>query len=776
MPVPDRSVAATVRGLTRGPGRVDRLVHLEVLPARTPAHRDWPSWVATDVRAAFEARGITRLWSHQRQVADTAYDGHHVIVATGTASGKSLGYLLPTMSRIRQTRGTRGERGTSVLYLAPTKALAHDQLGRIRELDLDVRASTHDGDSNRDERAWSRQFTEYLLTNPDMLHSSLLPTHQRWADFLSTLKYVVVDECHHYRGIFGAHVAHVLRRLRRVARVYGADPTFMLASATIADPELTAGRLIGAPAKAVTDDGSPRGELAVALWEPPLIAGGGENGAPTRRSATSEATELLADLVAMGVATLAFVRSRRGVEYVAARAAELLAEVDPALPTRVASYRGGYLPEERRAIETDLRAGRITGLASTSALELGIDVAGLDAVLIAGFPGTRAALWQQLGRAGRAGADALGVVIARPDPMDTYLIHHPDSLLGAPIEASVFDHENPRVLGPQLCAAAAEVPLREADLALFADSAAEVVQELCADGLLRRRARGRSTSWFWTHDERACDLADIRSAGGPAVQLIERETGRVIGTVDGARAHSVAHAGAVYLHRGETWLVEALDAEAGVATMTTMVPSYSTAAREVTSIAIHEERLGRSWPGVTAGFGTVGVTHQVVSYLKRREPGGEVIGEVPLDLPPRSLVTSAVWWTVDDDLLGELGHDDLPGAAHAAEHCAIGLLPVFATCDRWDIGGVSTARHPDTDALTVFVYDGYPGGAGFADRGYRLLPEWLSATRQVLVDCPCLDGCPSCVQSPKCGNQNSPLDKAGARKLLEVVLRAAAAG
>jgi len=767
-------VESLVERLVAVPGREGRLRHLEVLAPRPAVHADWPAWAPAAVRDAFVRAGVERPWQHQAVAADAAHAGDHVIVSTGTASGKSLAYQLPALSDILGHRGIRGERGAAALYLAPTKALAHDQLAGLRDLRLDVRLSAHDGDSSREEREWTRHHAEYVLTNPDMLHRSLLPSHARWASLLGSLRYVVIDECHHYRGVFGAHVSHVLRRLRRVCAMYGAHPTFVLASATAAEPEITAARLTGLDVVALTRDDSPRGQVSLLLWEPPFTSHAGENGAPVRRAASSEVADLLADLVAEDVRTLAFVRSRRGAEQVALTAAELLAEVDPSLPGRVAAYRGGYLPEERRALEGALRRGDLIGLAATNALELGIDISGLDAVLIAGFPGTRAAFWQQVGRAGRGAQDALGILVARDDPLDTYLVTHPETLIGAPVEAAVFDPANPHVLGPHLCAAAQEAPLTEADLPLFGPTAREVLDAVTEAGLLRRRPRG----WFWTDRRRACDLTDIRSTGGSAVQLIEADTGRVVGTVDPSGAHNTAHAGAVYVHRGETWLVESLDLEHHVAVMRRAEPPYSTTAREVTDISIVQTRERVGWGGCVLHLGEVDVAHQVVSFLKRRQPGGEVIAEESLDLPERALRTTAVWWTVPDDVLAETGLAalDVPGAAHAAEHCSIGLLPLFATCDRWDIGGVSTARHPDTGVLTVFVYDGHPGGAGFAERGFRSAAAWLAATRETIASCECVNGCPSCIQSPKCGNQNNPLDKAGAVALLDALLLGAPRG
>ncbi|TIC85082.1 DEAD/DEAH box helicase [Nocardioides sp. GY 10113] len=764
-------VASAVDRLTAAPGRAERLTHRQRVPARPAAHAAWPAWADPDLVTAYAARGVGSPWRHQVVAAEAARRGEHVVLATGTASGKSLAYLLPSLTAIRERRGARGQRGSSTLYLAPTKALAQDQRAAIAGLGLDVRVATHDGDSSPEQREWTRDHGEYVLSNPDMLHRSLLPAHERWARFFATLDFVVVDECHHYRGVFGAHVAQVLRRLRRICARYGASPTFVLASATVAEPARAAERLTGLDVLPVTEDGSPRGELEVLLWEPPLLPGKGEHGAPVRRPAPVETADLMTDLVLEDVRTLAFVRSRRGVESVARRAGELLAEVDPSLADRVDSYRGGYLPEERRALEEDLRSGRLLGMAATNALELGIDVSGLDAVVIAGFPGTRAAFWQQVGRAGRTGGGAIGVLVARDDPLDTYLVHHPDALLGQPVEGTVFDPDNPYVLGPHLCAAAQEIPLTTADLPLFGERTREVLAELVAAGLLRRRTQG----WYWTDRRRAADLADIRSAGGRQVQLIDGATGRVVGTVDGGRAHSTAHAGAVYLHRGETWRVESLDLDEHVAVMNPVEATFTTTARELTDIRIVTEAEHEAWGRCRLSLGTADVSQQVVSYLRRRAATGEVVDETPLDLPERTLRTTAVWWTVPPQVLAETGlaESDLPGAAHAAEHCSIGLLPLFATCDRWDIGGVSTALHPDTGMLTVFVHDGHPGGAGFAERGYRTARAWLTATRDAIAACGCATGCPSCIQSPKCGNGNEPLDKPGALRLLDALLREA---
>jgi DEAD/DEAH box helicase domain-containing protein len=748
--------------LLADPARRARVTHVEVVPAREGRHTDWPSWTPRLLIDRLGLAGIAAPWEHQAAAAALAHDGKSVIIATGTASGKSLAYVMPAITAILDA-------GT-VLYLSPTKALAADQLRSLRELKLaQLRAATYDGDTPPDERGWIRQHANYVLTNPDMLHRSMLPMHARWALFLRRLRYVIIDETHGYRGVFGSHVAAVLRRLRRVCARYGTSPVFILASATTAEPAETAGRLTGLPVSAVTDDASPRGATEFALWEPPLTELRGEQGAPVRRTATAETAGLLADLVVEGVQTLAFVRSRRGAESVALSARRALAEVAAPLAGQVAAYRAGYLPEERRALESALRTRSLVGVAATNALELGVDISGLDAVIVCGWPGTRASLWQQAGRAGRSGQDALAVLVARDDPLDTYLVHHPSAIFGNPVEATVLDPDNPYVLEPHLCAAAAELPLVEDDLALFGESAREMLPDLVRRGRLRRRAAG----WFWTRRERAADLADIRGAGGAPVQVVESGTGRLLGTVDEPSAHTTVHEGAIYLHQGESYVVETLDLADSVALVRPAEPDYSTMARDITDISILDTLRSSAWGEASLYFGEVEVTRQVVAYQMRRLQTGEVLGEKPLDLPPRTLRTRAVWWTVTDAQIAASPVDggDLSGAAHAAEHASIGLLPLFATCDRWDIGGVSTALHPDTGRLTVFVYDGHEGGAGFAERGYARAAEWLRATREAIAACECESGCPSCIQSPKCGNGNEPLSKQGALDLLDVLSR-----
>lgn len=754
------------RVLAGTPAAEEPLTHVADLPARESRHAEWPAWAHPGVVDALRDQGIPRPWTHQAEAATHAADGTHVVVATGTASGKSLAYQLPVLTALAE------DPQATALYLAPTKALGADQIRATVALCdaadalADVHPNAFDGDTPLEVRQWVRANSRWVFTNPDMLHIGMLRSHQRWAHFFRRLRYVVIDECHSYRGVFGSNVALVLRRLRRIARRYAADPVFVLASATTSDPGAAASRLIGAPCAEVTSDGSPHGPRTVALWEPPLLTDvTGENGAPVRRAAGSEAARIMADLVVEGARTLTFVRSRRGAELTAMGAKRLLAEVDSDLVERVAAYRAGYLAEDRRDLEAALADGTLLGAATTNALELGVDIAGLDAVVVAGFPGTVASFWQQAGRSGRRGEGSLVVLVARDDPLDTYLVHHPAALLDKPVEATVTDPANPYVLGPQLLCAAAELPLSDTEVDAF--GARELLTDLATQGLIRRRAHG----WFVTADSDPHAAVDIRGGIGVQVAIVDADSGRLLGTVDGGRAPATTHPGAVYLHQGESFVVDTLDLEEGLALVHTEAPEWTTSARETTDIVVTGVIDRHDHGAVTTALVEVEVTHQVVGYL-RRLPSGEVLDAVELDMPAQTLPTRAVMYTATPELLENAGipADRFPGALHAAEHAAIGLLPLVATCDRGDIGGVSTALHADTGLPTVFVYDGHPGGAGFADRGYARVRRWLTATRDAIDSCECLAGCPSCVQSPKCGNGNNPLDKEAAVRLLTAVL------
>lgn len=756
------------------------LRHVADLPASAGVASAWPDWAAPDVIGAFTGRGIDAPWSHQRAAAELAHAGRDVVISTGTASGKSLAYQLPVLNALAEDPRAR------VLYLSPTKALGHDQLRAAHELTTAVprlagpgtavAPAAYDGDTPAEIRRFARERSRWVFSNPDMIHLSMLRNHARWAVFLRGLRFVIVDECHYYRGIFGSHVAMVLRRLLRLCARYSAPgavgPTVMFASATTAAPGASASALIGRPVAEVTQDGSPHGARTVALWEPALRADvTGENGAPVRRAAGTEAARVMADLIAEGARTLTFVRSRRGAEVTALAARTRLESTAPALVDKVASYRAGYLAEERRALERALADGELYGLATTNALELGVDIAGLDAVVIAGFPGTVSSFWQQAGRSGRRGQTALIVLIARDDPLDTYLVHHPAALLDKPIEQVVIDPVNPYVLGPQLLCAAIELPLTTSEVTQL--GAGQVADTLVGDGLLRRRAEKYFPAPALLESGGPHAGVDIRGSTGGQVVILEAETGRLLGSVDAGRAPATVHTGAVYLHQGESYLVDSLDTERGIAFVHAEEPGYATFAREITDIDVTGAGERTRFGPVCLGLVPVTVTRQIVGYL-RRLPTGEVLDFVELDVAPATLPTIAVVYTVTPEALVGCGIAEarIPGALHAAEHAAIGLLPLVASCDRGDIGGLSTALGPDAlgGEPSVFVYDGYPGGAGFAERGFRSAATWLDATAATIESCECPQGCPSCVQSPKCGNGNDPLDKDGAIRVLRLVL------
>ncbi len=739
--------------------------HVHRLPARrartAPLPDDLPAVVASRLRRA----GISELWSHQAEVYERARTGEHLVVATGTASGKSLAFHLPVLDRL-----VTDDRAVA-LYLAPTKALAHDQLRVLRSYALpQVRAAVIDGDTPRPERDAIRRTANLLLTNPDLLHHSLLPNHRQWADLLHRLAYVVVDESHVARGVFGGHVSLVLRRLRRLAERYSAEPTFLLASATIGNPAAHASALTGVEVAAIEADGSPRGPLELATWLPPFE----DEAQQGRRSVLREAGDLLGRFVAAGVQTLVFTRSRKGAEVVALNAQERLGDASDesgrALRHTVAAYRAGYLAEDRRDLEERLRRGELRGVAATEALELGIDVSGLDAVVLAGWPGTTASFWQRVGRAGRGAEAAVGVLVAQEDPLDVYLVTHPEELLARPPEDAALDPENPYLLGPHLRCACQESPLEDDEVTRwFGPDAPRLLAEDVERGILRARS-GRT---HWVSRRRAAADVDLRSAGGAAVRIVDGGTGALLGDVDEARAHRQVHTGAVYLHQGRTYRVEALDLERHLA-LVDEAPTLSitTRPRSDTDVRILDTIEQQAWGPVTVALGRVEVTTQVTGYDVLRLGSNEVLEHLELDLPPIQLRTVATWYEVPPEELDGVGlaPSRVPGSLHAAEHAAIGMLPLLALCDRWDLGGLSTAEHPDTGLPTVFVYDGYAGGAGLAERSYLRLAEHLGLTRETVSSCPCDDGCPSCVQSPKCGNANEPLDKKGAVTLLDLLL------
>jgi DEAD/DEAH box helicase domain-containing protein len=730
----------------------EELAYLTTEPARAARTAPLPDELHPRVREALAARGIEELFTHQRTAWDAVAGGENIVVATGTASGKTLAFNLPVLDALARAPKTRA------LYLYPTKALAQDQARALAELKVPkVRAAIYDGDTPSEQRWQIRKWSNLILTNPDMLHVGVLPHHDRWGDVLSNLEFVVIDEAHVYRGVFGSHVGNVLRRLRRLARVYGAEPRFLLASATIANPGELAEALLGVEATVVDDDGAPRAERTIALWNPPLL----DEELGQRASALGDASRLMAELVTAGRRTLAFGKSRKAAELIHRFTVDRLG--DHTAAQRLSPYRAGYTPAQRREIERRLVEGELLGVAATDALELGIDVGLLDAVLSVGFPGTVASLRQQWGRAGRR-EHGLAVLVASEDALDQYFMREPETLLGRRVEAAILDHTNPRVLDGHVRSAAYEAPLDDEDREILGDEALERAAVLPE---LKKTPRG----YVWAGRDYPAARVPLRSTTPDAFTVVDTASGSVLGLVERERAYSTVHDGAIYLHLGEAYQVLELDLEARAALVQPFTGDWYTQAKKETNTQIDETLRSESRLGLELSFGRVSVTEQVVAYQRRSIRSGEQIDLVALDLPETTFDTEAVWYLPEADQLGEsIRMPRLLGTLHAAEHAMIAILPLWAMCDRWDIGGLSTNVHFQTGRPTVFVYDGHSGGVGIAQRGFDVFEGWVGDTARLLAGCPCTAGCPSCVQSPKCGNLNEPLDKAGALALLEAML------
>lgn len=744
-----------------------RLVHVERLPAVAARFAD-PQVPLPDEVA--DRLGVGRLYTHQAEALDHLRRGASVAVATGTASGKSLVYQAAIGESALAPRP-----GTAICIF-PTKALAHDQLRAFGDLALPgVTAAAYDGDAGRDERVDARRNATVLLTNPEMLHCGILPHHAGWMRFLARLQYVVIDELHQFRGIFGSHAAHVVRRLRRLAAHYGADPTFVCTSATIGTPAELASELTGVPVTAVADDGSPVGERVVAIWNPPVVDA--EDG--IRASSHTEAAGLVAELVAGERRTLGFCPSRRSTELVAERARR---QLPPSSRGRVVAYRGGFLAEERHEIEQALADGTVDGVVATSALELGVDFRGVDACVLDGFPGTVASMWQRIGRAGRDQQESLAVLVCGADQLDQWVAAHPAELFTRPPEPAVINYANPHVADPQLRCAAFELPFTHDDEQFWPGLLDDGVRRLVHEGDLlvrppgegtaggrgrRRRLPRSSPVGVWTGHGWPVDRVGLRS-GSPGEVKIVRPDGAPVGTVDRSRAPEVVHDGAVYVHAGRHLRVVELDLDGGRAVVEPDDgASYTTPTTRMDLRILGEDRADATGP-VGIALGPIEVTTRVTGYTRKDALTGDVVERRGLDLPPSRLETRGVWRVVPEELLAGSGlvPERWAGVLHAVEHAAIGVLPLFAICDRWDVGGISTARHVDTGGPTIVVYDGYPGGSGIAELGFEAATRHWEVTAEVIASCGCRAGCPSCVQSPECGNGNEPLDKAGAMTLL----------
>jgi len=747
--------------LSAQPGYRAQMVHIEHIPHRDAEYAELEQPLEESLHHYLREQKLLPLYTHQAEAINYARKGMNVMVATSSASGKTLCYNIPVMELVLT------EPGSCALYLFPTKALAQDQLRTLRDYPyLSRDASTFDGDTPQEERAGIRKNARVVLTNPDMLHIGILPNHQSWSRLLRHLRYVVVDEAHIYRGVFGSHVGCVLRRLRRLCQHYGSNPRFICCSATIANPGEHAERLVGLPFRVVDSDGSPYGGKEFVFWNPPII----DEARGVRRSANSEAASLFTELVSQDIRSLVFARTRRLTELIFNYTRKRLAETSSALAKKIKPYRAGYLPKERRQIEQELFNGELTGVVATTALELGIDIGDLEATVLAGYPGSIASTWQQAGRGGRRGGKSISFLIGLDNPLDQYFMRHPNSFFGKSFENALVNPDNPYILRAHLLCAAWELPLTSGDGEVFGSAFDRERVGLEGEGLLREQKSGK---WYLAPViAYPAQSINIRSTSGENFAIIDTSNGSLLETIEASVALFQIHPGAIYLHQGESYLVSELDLAGRTAYAAPTKVNYYTQDKEITDLHIIRVTQSKSCRKTKVYLGEVEVTTTVVGFMKKMQFTEEVIGEEPLDLPPQVFPTVALWFDLPAQVVARVAKEqlDFAGGLHAAEHAAISILPLFALCDRNDIGGVSTPLHPDTGRAQIFIYDAYPGGIGIAEKGFDLVEQLWQTTLKAIIECPCQDGCPSCVQSPKCGNNNKPLDKKAAQILLEGLL------
>jgi len=757
------NTSAFLRHLTLQPAYNAQIAHIEHIPPRDASCAELAKPLISRLQDCLNENGLLPLYTHQAEAVNSTRQGKNVMISTSSASGKTLCYNIPVLEAILTEHGSRA------LYLFPTKALAQDQLRTLQELFClpPLRAeefATFDGDTPQADRPQIRKRARIILTNPDMLHIGILPNHQSWSRFLHHLSYVVVDEAHTYRGVFVFLVACVLRRLRRLCNLYGASPQFICCSATIANPGEHAERLVGLPFTVVDNDGSPHGGKDFVFWNPPII----DQVKGVRRSANSEATNLFTELVSCDIRSLTFTRSRRLTELIYTYSRQRLVETFPALAGRIKAYRAGYLPRERRQIEQELFNGQLLGVVATTALELGIDIGDLEATVLTGYPGSIASTWQQAGRSGRSSDRSLSFLIGLDNPLDQYFMRHPDFFFQKGFENALVNPDNPYILRAHLLCAAWELPL-SSDEEIFGATFGQRKAELEALAVLRERRQR------WYLSPRIAYPAqgiNIRSTSGENFDLIDTVTDSLLETVEASVAFFQIHPGAIYLHQGESYLVTDLDLADRTAYAEPTTAAYYTQTKEIEDLRIVKRTRCRNCGPVKVYLGEVEVTNTVVGFKKKAQFTDQVIGEEPLDLPTQHFPTVALWFDLPPEAVARLDKEqlDFAGGLHAVEHASIAILPLFALCDRNDIGGVSTPFHPDTGRAQIFIYDAYPGGIGIAEKGFDLVEELWQATLKVITECPCQEGCPSCIQSPKCGNNNRPLDKKAAQVLLEGLL------
>ena len=735
-----------------------QIVHIEELPAHEAIFVELERPLPENLQKVLITRKI-KFYLHQAQAINGARSGKNVVIATPTASGKTLAFNIPVFEALI------GDKKATALYIYPTKALTNDQLKVLKELekesDIKADANIYDGDTPKHQRAIIRENSRIILTNPYGLHQ-YLPWHHKWQNFFQNLKFIVIDEAHIYRGVFGSNVAMVIRRLLRICSHYHATPQIILSSATIANPEEHAKKLTGKDFEIISKDGSPRGKKSFVFWNPPFV----DSTNTLRRSTHQETKDLLALNVLQNLQTLCFTTSRQVAELITRWTKEELSTRSKQA-SAVTAYRAGYLPQERRDIENRLKNKKLIGVVSTNALELGIDIGSLDSVIIAGYPGTVISTWQQAGRAGRSNLDSIVTIVAYQNPLDQYFMKHPIDFFGRSHEQAIIDLRNRHIFLGHIMCAASELPINDCDRDYFAELLTNSIQALEQEKLVRKTPHG----WVYSGTARATEVVSLENISSKTVSVFCN--GKLLETLTLNKAYEEAHSGAVLLHQGETYICESLDLNKLVAKVRHENVNYYTEALKEVEVAIN--KTYEKSKGSKIGLGELSITEMYHTCITKTYDA--TIKRTPLNLPPLTFSTVGVWFTIPDKVREDIENQslDFDGGLHAVEHAMIAMSPIFAMCDRWDIGGLSTSLHPSTKAPTIFIYDGFEGGIGISEALYSKIKPLWEKTLELIDNCECRDGCPSCIYSPKCGNENEPLDKKAASIILKEMIKSCVA-
>lgn len=770
----ENKMEAVISYLKRDSRYKDRVEHIEFLPPKEPTYGELKKDLSRNIKNYLLKKGI-KLYEHQCDAIESLRLGKHVVITTPTASGKTLAFNIPIFERLEQ------DKSATTLYLYPTKALANDQLKVIKEFEslsgVGVNPNVYDGDTPPNKRPKIREISRIIISNPYELHQ-VLPWHYKWQKFLSNLKFVVIDEAHRYRGVFGSNVAFLIRRLRRICSFYGSEPQFILSTATLANPIEFGEKLAGLNFELIDNDGSPKGKKYFIFYNPYFDGVG-------TLSTHQETKDLFLFFVKNNLQTLCFTVSRKMAELIALWSKKELKESGAYFADKITAYRAGYLPEERREIESNLKNGILKGVTSTNALELGIDVGSLDSVVISGYPGTIISTWQQAGRAGRGTDESIAILVAFQNPLDQYFMKHPRVFFDKSHEHAIIDLSNPYIVSGHLMCAASEMPIKLAENGIyFGDNVEDILKALERQVLVQNTPNG----WVYSGKGRATEAVRLDNISSDIFKVIF--DGEILETMDRTQAHREAHKGAVLLHQGEAYIVEDLDLKNSVVQVKKRDVDYYTDAMKIVDIAILEEIEKKEIANFAVSFGDVEVNEQYFGYKIMKYD--KVIGTERLDLPPLNFKTMGLWFVVPEDTkekiweerkkdkdikekLNEKSEEDLKreifaGGLHGIEHAIIGIMPFHVMCDQWDIGGVSAPNHPDTMKPTVFIYDGFEGGIGLTEKAFELVVEIVKMTLELVRDCKCEDGCPACIYSPKCGNENKPLDKKATILILEELL------